>query len=143
MISLFSQEKVSEVWKYNLLRQGREEGIRAAVAILRDFPVEPEAAVQKITRQFGLTPEEAEKRSKNTGRSEAKAVKGVLFLCGTKKKNQKEKLFAQSYRFAYVMGYSLVELAQGRSPKTSIYAKGRSANLCRIKSTSRARGKIT
>lgn len=89
MVTLFDQEKVMEIWKYNTAReakeegmqqgmqqgmrqgmrqgmqQGLEEGIRAMVSTLQEMSVDRDLTAQKVAKQFGLSMQSAlEKVSK-------------------------------------------------------------------------------
>ena len=44
--------------------EGREEGIRAVVSMLRGMSVEQKQIAQKLVEQFGLLPEAAEEKVK-------------------------------------------------------------------------------
>ena len=70
MVTLFDQERVTEIHEYNLLRDarqeghsaGREEGIRAMVLTLKEFTADKAAIVQKLVKQFELLPQTAEEK---------------------------------------------------------------------------------
>ena len=70
MVTLFDQERVTEIHEYNLVRDarqeghsaGREEGIRAMVLTLKEFTTDKVAIAQKLIKQFELLPQAAEER---------------------------------------------------------------------------------
>ena len=76
MVTLFDQEKIAEIHDYNVAKaarqeghqlgraEGREEGIRAVVSMLRGMSVEQKQIAQKLVEQFGLLPEAAEEKVK-------------------------------------------------------------------------------
>lgn len=76
MVTLFDQEKIAEIHDYNVAKaarqeghqlgraEGREEGIRAVVDMLRGMSVEQKQIAQKLVEQFGLLPQAAEEKVK-------------------------------------------------------------------------------
>lgn len=78
MVTLFDQERVTEIHEYNLVRdarqeghsagrqegrqEGREEGIRAMVLTLKEFTADKAAVVQRLVKQFELLPQTAEEK---------------------------------------------------------------------------------
>lgn len=70
MMTLFNQERVTEIHEYNLAKdarqegrqEGLEEGIRAMVLTLKEFAVDKAAVVQKLVKQFELLPQTAEEK---------------------------------------------------------------------------------
>ena len=86
MVTLFNQERVAEIHKYNLRKearqegwqegrqqgrqqgrqegrqQGIEEGIRAMVLTLKEFTADRAAIAQRLVKQFELLPQTAEEK---------------------------------------------------------------------------------
>ena len=66
MVTLFDQERVTEIHEYNLVRdarqEGREEGIRAMVLTLKKFAADKASIVQELMKQFELLPQTAEEK---------------------------------------------------------------------------------
>lgn len=70
MVTLFDQERVTEIHEYNLVRDarqeghsaGREEGIRAMVLTLKKFAADKTSIVQELMKQFELLPQTAEEK---------------------------------------------------------------------------------
>ena len=76
MVTLFDQEKIAEIHDYNVAKvarqeehqlgreEGREEGIRAVVGMLKSMSVEQKQIAQKLVEQFDLLPQTAEEKVK-------------------------------------------------------------------------------
>ena len=66
MVTLFDQERVTEIHEYNLVRdarqEGREEGIRAMVLTLKKLAADKASIVQELMKQFELLPQTAEEK---------------------------------------------------------------------------------
>mgnify|MGYP001045444340 CR=1 FL=1 len=66
MVTLFNQEHVAEIHKYNLVKDARQEGlekgIRAMVLTLKEFTADRAAVAQKLVKQFELLPQTAEEK---------------------------------------------------------------------------------
>ena len=66
MVTLFNQERVTEIHEYNLVRDARQEGlekgIRAMVLTLKEFTADKAAVAQKLVKQFELLPQAAEEK---------------------------------------------------------------------------------
>ena len=66
MVTLFNQERVTEIHEYNLVRDARQEGlekgIRAMVLTLKEFTADKAAVAQKLVKQFELLPQTAEEK---------------------------------------------------------------------------------
>lgn len=58
MTTLFDQEKVLEIEKYNIAKEARQEerenGIRAAVAMMQGLSANKDVIVQKLIEQYGF-----------------------------------------------------------------------------------------
>lgn len=65
-VTLFNQERVTEIHEYNLVRDARQEGlekgIRAMVLTLKEFTADKAAVAQKLVKQFELLPQTAEEK---------------------------------------------------------------------------------
>ena len=48
----------------DLLRQGREEGVKVLVVALKNLSQPLDLVIQTVAEQFGLSPEEAEEKTK-------------------------------------------------------------------------------
>ena len=63
MVTLFNQERVTEIHEYNLAkdarqegqREGLEQGIRAMILTLKEFMPDMETAAQKLAERFDLS----------------------------------------------------------------------------------------
>ena len=70
MVTLFNQERVTEIHEYNLAKEARQEGrqegnekgIRAMVLALKEFTTDKAAVAQKLVKQFELLPQTAEEK---------------------------------------------------------------------------------
>lgn len=70
MVTLFNQERVTEIHEYNLVKdarnegqqEGLEKGIRATVLTLKEFTADKAAVAQKLVKQFELLPQTAEEK---------------------------------------------------------------------------------
>lgn len=66
MVTLFNQERVTEIHEYNLVKDARQEGlekgIRAMVLTLKEFTADKAAVAQKLVKQFELLPQTAEEK---------------------------------------------------------------------------------
>lgn len=74
MVTLFDQERVTEIHDYNVAKEarqeghqegrqeGREEGIRAIVLALKKFTTDRAVIVQELMKQFELLPQVAEEK---------------------------------------------------------------------------------
>ena len=74
MVTLFNQERVTEIHEYNLVKdarhegrkegqqEGLERGIRATVLTLKEFTTDKAAVAQKLVKQFELLPQTAEEK---------------------------------------------------------------------------------
>jgi hypothetical protein len=66
MVTLFHQERVSEIHEYNLVKDARQEGfekgIRAMVLTLKEFTADKAVVAQKLVKQFELLPQTAEEK---------------------------------------------------------------------------------
>lgn len=66
MVTLFDQERVTEIHDYNVAKDARQEGIekgiRAMVLSLKKFTVDKAAIVQELMKQFELLPQTAEEK---------------------------------------------------------------------------------
>ena len=74
MLTLFNQERITEIHEYNLMKEARqqgqqegqqeglEKGIRAMVLTLREFTADKTAVAQKLVKQFELFPQTAEEK---------------------------------------------------------------------------------
>jgi len=70
MVTLFDQERVTEIHDYNIAKEarqeghleGREEGIRAMVFTLKEFTTDKALIAQKLMKQFELPPQAAEEK---------------------------------------------------------------------------------
>ena len=86
MVTLFNQERVTEIHEYNLVKDARQEGwekgqqdgwekgqqkgkqegiekgIRATVLTLKEFTADKAAIAQKLVKQFELLPHVAEEK---------------------------------------------------------------------------------
>ena len=70
MVMLFDQEKVWEIHDYNARAEakeagraeGQEEGIQAAVSMLKGLSLSREKAIQELVDKFRLLPHVAEKK---------------------------------------------------------------------------------
>ena len=66
MVTLFNQERVTEIQEDNLVRDARQEGlekgIRAMVLTLKEFTADKAAVAQKLVKQFELLPQTAEEK---------------------------------------------------------------------------------
>ena len=85
MVTLFDQERVTEIHEYNLIKdarlegreegraegreEGREEGICAMVSTLKKLSLTKEAVAQELTRQFFLLQHIAEEKTEQYWRS--------------------------------------------------------------------------
>ena len=73
-MTLFNQERVTEIHEYNLVKdaqhegrkegqqEGLERGIRATVLTLKEFTADKAAVAQKLVKQFELLPQTAEEK---------------------------------------------------------------------------------
>lgn len=70
MVTLFNQERVTEIHEYNLAKEarqkgreeGREEGIRAMILTLKELSADKSVIAQKLIKQFELLPQIAEQK---------------------------------------------------------------------------------
>lgn len=62
MITLFDQERAIEIYGRGEKEEGREEGIRAMVSVLKEIAMTPAVIAQTLVKQFGLTQEAAEQK---------------------------------------------------------------------------------
>ena len=74
MLTLFNQERITEIHEYNLMKEARqqgqqegqqeglEKGIRAMVLTLKEFTADRAAVAQKLVKQFELLPQTAEEK---------------------------------------------------------------------------------
>ena len=70
MVTLFNQERITEIHEYNLVKdarnegqqEGLEKGIRATVLTLKEFTTDKAAVAQKLVKQFELLPQTAEEK---------------------------------------------------------------------------------
>ena len=70
MVTLFNQERITEIHEYNLMKEARqqgqqeglEKGIRAMVLTLKEFTADRAAVAQKLVKQFELLPQTAEEK---------------------------------------------------------------------------------
>lgn len=74
MLTLFNQERITEIHEYNLMKdarqqgqqegqqEGLEKGIRAMVLTLKEFTADRAAVAQKLVKQFELLPQTAEEK---------------------------------------------------------------------------------
>ena len=66
MVTLFNQERVTEIHEYNLVKdakqEGIEKGIRAMVLTLKEFTADKATVAQKLVKQFELLPQTAEEK---------------------------------------------------------------------------------
>ena len=74
MLTLFNQERITEIHEYNLMKEARqqgqqegqqeglEKGIRAMVLTLKEFTADRAAVAQKLVKQFELLPQAAEEK---------------------------------------------------------------------------------
>ena len=66
MVTLFDQERVTEIHEYNVAKDARQEGIetgiRAMVITLKEFTADKSAIAQKLVKQFELLPQVAEEK---------------------------------------------------------------------------------
>lgn len=66
MVTLFDQERVTEIHDYNVAKEarqeGREEGIRAMVLALKKFTADKAVIVQELVKHFELLPQAAEEK---------------------------------------------------------------------------------
>lgn len=72
MVTLFDQQRVTEIYEKALVREarrderkkalqeGRQEGIRAMIMTLKEFTEDKAVVAQKITKSFGLPLQDAE-----------------------------------------------------------------------------------
>ena len=78
MVTLFDQERVTEIHEYNLVKdarqeghaeghaegraEGREEGIYAVISALKGYSIDRKSIVHELVKRFGLSAQEAEER---------------------------------------------------------------------------------
>ena len=74
MLTLFNQERITEIHEYNLMKEARqqgqqegqqeglEKGIRAMVLTLKEFTADRAAVAQKLVKHFELLPQTAEEK---------------------------------------------------------------------------------
>lgn len=78
MLTLFNQERITEIHEYNLMKEARqqgqqegrqegrqeglEKGIRAMVLTLKEFTADKAAVAQRLVKQFELLPQTAEEK---------------------------------------------------------------------------------
>ena len=74
MLTLFNQERITEIHEYNLMKEARqqgqqegqqeglEKGIRAMALTLKEFTADRAAVAQKLVKQFELLPQTAEEK---------------------------------------------------------------------------------
>lgn len=66
MTTLFSQEQVWEIEKYNIAKDSqekeRENGIRSLVTTIQDFVSDKQVAIQKLIEQYQLSPTAAKEK---------------------------------------------------------------------------------
>jgi len=74
MLTLFNQERITEIHEYNLMKESRqqgqqegqqeglEKGIRAMALTLKEFTADRAAVAQKLVKQFELLPQTAEEK---------------------------------------------------------------------------------
>ena len=74
MLTLFNQERITEIHEYNLMKEARqqgqqegqqeglEKGIRAMVLTLKEFTADRAAVAQKLVKKFELLPQTAEEK---------------------------------------------------------------------------------
>lgn len=66
MVTLFDQERVTEIHEYNVAEDARQEGIekgiRAMVLTLKEFTADKAVIAQRLVKQFELLPQAAEEK---------------------------------------------------------------------------------
>lgn len=70
MVTLFNQERITEIHEYNLAKEARQEGreeglekgIRAMVLTLKKFSTNKTDITQELIKQFELLPQVAEEK---------------------------------------------------------------------------------
>lgn len=78
MLTLFNQERITEIHEYNLMKEARqqgqqegrqegrqeglEKGIRAMVLTLKEFTADKAVVAQRLVKQFELLPQTAEEK---------------------------------------------------------------------------------
>lgn len=66
MVTLFDQQRVTEIHEYNVAKDARlegiEAGIRATVLALKEFTQDKAVVAEKLVRQFELLPQTAREK---------------------------------------------------------------------------------